>query len=288
MQSGYQRRPGRPPGMPGPFDGAPVTKWLLILNALIFVLEPLLQGGPPLFFRDLWGYFSIDLAIYSGQVWRFLTFQFLHADFFHLLFNSIVLFFFGPHIERWMTNRCFLIFYLLCGIAGALFYTLLFFTPGLFESYTAEQGMIGASAGIFGILAAFYYVAPEARVLLFFVIPMKMKTLALGIFVYESVKVIFMMDNAGGSAGHLGGAIIGLLMVKNRKARELIIKLSQIGQGGKRPRKARDATIVRESRQPPIELSKEVDRILDKISEHGIQSLTAKERETLDKARKEK
>ena len=146
--------------------------------------------------------------------------------------------------------------------------------------------MVGASAGVFGILAAFYYVAPDARVLLFFVIPMKMRTLGIAFFIYEAVKVIFVMNNAGGSAGHLGGAIFGILVLKIPKARKIVIKISQIGQEQKGPGKIRDARVVREEHRSPIELSKEVDRILDKISSEGIQSLTPKERETLDKARK--
>ena len=272
--------------MPGPFEGAPVTKWLLIINIAVLIIDALLKATPPLFLRDTWGYLSIEKALFQGQIWRFFSFQFLHADFGHLLSNSIGIFFFGPHIERWMSSRPFLVFYLLSGLAGALFFTLLYFIPGVFEVYGADTRMVGASAGVFGILAAFYYVAPDARVLLFFVIPMKMRTLGIAFFIYEAVKVIFVMNNAGGSAGHLGGAIFGILVLKIPKAREIVIKISQIGQEQKGPGKIRDARVVREEHRSPIELSKEVDRILDKISSEGIQSLTPKERETLDKARK--
>jgi len=270
--------------MPGPFEGAPVTKWLLIINIAVLIIDALLN--PPLFLRDTWGYLSIEKAVSQGQIWRFFSFQFLHADFRHLLSNAIGIFFFGPHIERWMSSRPFLVFYLLCGLAGALFYTLLYFIPGVFESYGADTKMVGASAGVFGILAAFYYVAPDAKVLLFFVIPMKMRTLGIAYFIYEAVTVVKGMDKAGGSAGHLGGALFGLLVLKIPKARELVIKLSQIGADRKRPPKIRDARVIREEHKSPIELSKEVDRILDKISSEGIQSLTPKERETLDQARK--
>ena len=286
MQPDYQQTGGRPPGLPGPFEGAPVTKWLLMISIATFFLDLILVEYPPLFLRDLWGYYSIDKAILGGQLWRFFTFQFLHADFHHLFFNSIGIFFFGPHIERWMSSRPFLVFYLLCGVAGALFYTVLFFTPGVLESYPISQGMVGASAGIFGILAAFYYVAPDARIYLFFFIPLRMKTFALLIFAFETFHVLFDMSNAGGSAGHLGGAFIGLLIVKNQKGREIVIKLSQIGQARKAKGHIRNAKIIRERQSSPIELSEEIDRILDKISEHGIQSLSSKERETLDKARK--
>lgn len=281
---------GRPPGMPGPFEGAPVTKWLLISNVAILFLQFLLTSpGQVPFLRDE-GAFSIEKAIYQFQIWRFLTFQFLHADFGHLFANGIGLFFFGPHIERWMTSRAYLTFYLLCGVAGALFYTLLFYLPGFLEGTYPGTRMVGASAGLFGILAAFYFVAPNARVLLFFVIPLQMRTLAVVYFALETAAVIFNWHNAGGSAGHLGGALFGLAVLKIPKLRQGVIRLSQIGdkKQAKRGRsRKRDATIVREKEKSPIELSKEIDRILDKISEHGIQSLTAKEKETLNRARRQ-
>lgn len=287
-------RPGgynRPPGMPGFFEGAPVTKALLIINLAILVIEILLTPPTqPLAFRK-WFSFTVEDGIFGGQIWRLLSFQFLHGDFGHLISNSIGLFFFGPHIERWMSSRPFLIFYLLCGVAGALFYTLLYFIPGIFDNVHPASTMVGASAGLFGILAAFYHVAPNARVLLFFVIPMQMKTLAIGYFCLEIIAVLFNWHNAGGSAGHLGGALLGLLILKNAKAKELLIRLSRIGDGSRptpKKKSSRDAQIIREKNRSPIELSKEVDRILDKISAEGIQSLSPKERKTLDEARNDK
>ena len=93
---------------------------------------------------------------------------------------------------------------------------------------------------------------------------------------------------AGGSAGHLGGAIFGFAVLKSPPLQEFVINLSRIGTGKARRgnRKTRDATVVRESNRSPLELSKEVDRILDKISAQGIQSLTKQEKEILDKARR--
>lgn len=287
MRPEYQ---GRPPGMPSPFDGAPVTKWLLIVNVAILFLQILMTGPGERVFLQSFGDFSIQKAIYEFQIWRFFTFQFLHADFGHLIMNGVGLFFFGPHIERWMTSRAYLTFYLLCGVAGVVFYTLLFFTPGILDGYHPAVPMVGASAGLFGILAAFYFIAPQARVLLFFVIPIQMKNLAVGYFIYEALSVIFSWHNAGGSAGHLGGAIFGLAVLKWPPLKDFVIKISQIGEKhpakGKRP--TREATIIREESHSPLELTKEVDRILDKISEQGIQSLTPKEKETLNKARKDK
>jgi hypothetical protein len=97
------------------------------------------------------------------------------------------------------------------------------------------------------------------------------------------------LSNAGGSAGHLGGALFGLAVLKSPPLKQLVIRLSQIGdQDPRKKRSSRDAAIVRETTRSPLELTKEVDRILDKISEEGIQSLTAKEKETLNRARRDR
>jgi len=117
-----------------------------------------------------------------------------------------------------------------------------------------------------------------------------MRTLGIIYFIYESCAVIFNWHNAGGSAGHLGGAIFGLAVLKSPPLKNAVIKLSQIGAQKTSPRsqKTQDAKIIREDQRSPLEISKEVDRILDKISAQGIQSLTPKEKETLNQARRDK
>lgn len=275
--------------MPGPFEGAPVTKWLLIINVGILFLQVLLTGpGSRELALQSYGEFSIQKGLYEFQIWRFITFQFLHAGFGHLISNCIGLIVFGPHIERWMTSRAYLTFYLLCGIAGVLFYILLFYAPFFLEGYHPSIGMVGASAGLFGILAAFYFVAPDARVLLFFVIPMQMRTLAIGYFMIETLAVVFNWHNAGGSAGHLGGALFGLAVLKLPPLKDFVIRLSQMGDKKAPQKRIRNAKVIRKDPRSPLELTKEVDRILDKISEQGIQSLTPREKETLNNARRKK
>jgi membrane associated rhomboid family serine protease len=117
---------------------------------------------------------------------------------------------------------------------------LLFFLPGFFDAYLPAVQMVGASAGLFGILAAFYFIAPDARILLFFVIPLKMRTFAIGYLIIESLAVILNWHNAGGSAGHLGGAIFGFAVLKLPPLKEFVIQLSgsdqaQPKRGSKRP-----------------------------------------------------
>lgn len=214
-----------------------VVVWLIGLNLFIFGLDGLLlsngigvqqtingvpltiQGRPvisPLL--QYLGHFSVDLAIFKGHIWRFITFQFLHANLAHLGFNMISLYFFGPMVEKYWGAYRFLAFYLLCGAAGALAYLGLW-GAGMVES-TAGQPLVGASAGIFGVLIAGAILAPDARVMLLIPpIPMRLRTLALiavGIGVYT---VVWHGDepgsNAGGQAAHLGGAALGYVLMQH-------------------------------------------------------------------------
>ena len=294
MRGGYQASGGGGFGAGfGSFlQGAPVTKRLLIALGVVYLLQILTTPDPgSLSSLIQWGNFNIAE---SWQVWRLFSFQFLHGGFSHLLSNVIGLFFFGGHVERTFGSRTFLGYYLLCGVAGSLFYALLVFVPGLLESSTLDTPLIGASAGVFGLLAAFYVIAPNAKILLFFVIPIQVRTFCLVYFGWQVFAVLTSQQNAGGNAGHLGGALLGFYLSKNVGARLWLTSLmDRLGGGSKRSpkgkkarRKVRTAREVHRPERSPIETTREVDRILDKISAEGIQSLTKQERETLDRARR--
>ena len=87
----------------------------------VFELTPFLPARlvPTVCRLRQWGYFSVTEGIHRFQIWRWLTYQFLHHDFWHLLFNMIGLYFFGPLMERWWGSRRFLGFYLMCGFSAA-------------------------------------------------------------------------------------------------------------------------------------------------------------------------
>ena len=184
-----------------------VTTWLIAINVAVYVADGL--SGRLL---SDWGFFSALTAIYYLQVWRFITFQFLHASFSHIFFNMLALYFFGPLVEGYLGSRRYLAFYLLCGTAGAAMYLILW-AFGLLHA-GAQTPLIGASAGIFGVLVAAAKVAPDATVMLLFPpIPMKLKVMAwimIGIAVFT---VFGNGHNAGGEAAHLGGAALGALLI---------------------------------------------------------------------------
>lgn len=269
----------------------PVVKWLLIANIAIFVIDYLILPqalgvkvdqlrNPPLV---KWGAFSIESSVYGLRIWEFITFQFLHGSLGHLLFNSLGLFFFGPWVERWWGSARFFTFYLLCGCGGALFYTLLSLVgmvPG-----GPDTGLIGASAGIYGILIAVAVIAPDLRVMLLFPpIELSMRQLAIGLLgISIAIILVGFGDNEGGEAGHLGGAIAGFLLTRFP---HLLGKTGAFFRSNRPPAPRASATAARRRSPPMSSLDAEVDRILDKISRDGFQSLTEAEREVLQQAAK--
>jgi membrane associated rhomboid family serine protease len=215
-----------------------VTSWLIFLNVLVYVVDRWLGSrgyacviwyghGARVAYKPLegLGHFSSFLAIGHWQVWRFITFQFLHANFDHLLFNMVTLYFFGPAVERYLTSRQFVPFYLLCGMGGAaMYFVLLAF--GWRGSDPATE-LVGASAGIFGVLVAATKIAPDAVGLVLGIVPMRLRVLTWVFVAYAVFQVLFRGSNAGGEAAHLGGALIGFLLMTFPRVLERIAWLGK-------------------------------------------------------------
>jgi rhomboid family protein len=240
----------------------PVVKWLLIINISIFVLSAIFEP-----FGELMG--SLFPVYPSGfvsiQIWRFITYQFLHGGIGHVLFNMLVLYFFGPMLERQWGSRKFLKFYLICGATGGVLYTLLVWLrvmhPGI---------LIGASGAIYGLLAAGAILYPNLKVYVMGIFPLSLKVLAIILAAISFLKFIG-GDNAGGEAAHLAGMAMGAVYV-----------LWKPWLAGKmqRSQKARWSNRLAQERAEQAE----VDRILDKINNEGIASLTRQEKKTLKQA----
>lgn len=274
-----RRQPAQPP-LP------PVTKALLIANVAIFFfgffgLDKKLLG---LSLAKTFS-FTIRSGVQEGRIWEFITFQFLHASIGHIMLNMFGLFFFGPWMERWWGGARYLVFYLLCGAAGAGFFTLLMslgWLPG--AEFGTLQSLVGASAGIYGIFIGVAIIAPQARVMLLIPpIELSMRQLAIGILVVAVGTIVLQIgENEGGEAGHLGGAILGFLLVKfpfllGRDRAPL-----GVVREPRNPRPSHDAKI-RPRTEIDLAGENEIDRILDKVSREGLQSLTDGERDTLRK-----
>jgi len=253
-----------------------VTTWLIIICVAVYMIDPFTNG----FFRN-WLHLSTSHAVFKVQYWRFIGFQFLHADVTHLLFNMIGLYFFGPLVERYLGAKRYLAFYLLCGIFGALLYLILNVAgfvvgkevPFLLVNDPASQ-LIGASAGVFGVLLAGAFLAPNAKVLVFLIVPMKLSTMAYLLVAFSIFTMFRNGSNAGGETAHLGGAIAGWYFIRN--PRHLKGFFDFLGKA--------DPTSEHFAWRDKGGSQEEVDRILEKIHNKGLQSLTPKEKKILHKA----
>jgi membrane associated rhomboid family serine protease len=268
------------------------TVVLLIVNAAIF----LVQSGASQSLRGVEiqnSYFALSLAgLEHGFVWQLLTFQFMHAGWMHIIFNSLAIYFFGRPVEEALGRRHFLTLYLSAGIIGGLVQMLFALWLPSFDG-----AVVGASAGASGLVAAFAILHWEERFsLLIYFIPVNMtgKTL-LAVSIGLAFLGILTPNSGVANAAHLGGILTGGFYVRlfiqgqwpRRKSpvRRTAPREYAAKHTGKYPAGRSDVEPLDESSADEF-LSSEVDPILDKISAHGIHSLTAREREILEKARK--
>ena len=287
-------------GAGGRMAGASATMWLLGIIAGVFVLDSILGGARRAggFTLSALGEFTVAEGVQGFQVWRFVTFQFLHGGLVHVFFNCLLLYFFGPLLERWWGSRRFVAFFLICGVTGGVLYTVMTLAmPTLIfpEMYVAagnhlDTPLVGASGGLFGILVGAAVLFPNLRVVLLIPpIPMTMRTIAMVVLGIAVLTILLGGANAGGQAAHLGGAAMGYVLLTRPN---WLNWADAIGPGGGRSRggglgsvveKAKQAQQQRESRRHQQE-DAEVDRILAKVRDQGLQSLTKAEQRTLQRA----
>ena len=269
-------------GFQNPF-GFVVTPWvkrLLVANGVAFLFT--------LAFRGLVPYLVFTPALIIPQFWTVLTYMFVHVGgFFHLFFNMLALFFFGPPLEERWGGREFLKFYFIAGAGGALL--------SLAFPYIAIGG---ASAAVYGVMVAFALYWPDNPIYIWGIFPVKAKWLV-GLLVGLSMFYAI----SGGQAGvahlaHLGGAIAAFVYLKSPYAPSPWGSVARSKRSASRnwnPFRAAKLRPVRSASPEPVARTAspnreafrsldDVDRILDKISEGGMASLTEDERRRLDEA----
>jgi membrane associated rhomboid family serine protease len=190
-----------------------ITSWLIAINIVVFFLNAIFENK-----LLMWGAFSINQAVYHLQLWRWITFQFLHDPdgVGHILWNMIGLYFFGYMVERYLGRRRFLLFYILCGLSGPVGMMGVYYLGLLPHYVTADMPSYGASAGVLGCIVGAACFAPDTTVLLVF-IPCRLIVVAwifIGIAVYT---VMIAGANAGGEAAHLAGALVGFVLIKQNQ-----------------------------------------------------------------------
>ena len=229
-----------------------------------------------------------SLGILLTRPWTLITYMFVHKDVWHILFNMLWFYWFGIIFLEYLDQRKLVAVYLLGGISGAIVYILSFNIFPAFSGVVAESVAIGASASVMAVVIAIAAYVPDYTVQLFLFGKVKIKYLALAIFVFTSIMDFSV--NSGGKLAHIGGAFFGYFYTLNlRQGRD-------IGKGMNRiidffatlfkPRRRlkvshKKVATEYEYNKTKAEHQARVNIILDKISKGGYDSLTKEEKEIL-------
>jgi membrane associated rhomboid family serine protease len=290
---------GSGPSFLGSFlDTGTICKWLIGVNVAVFVLQLLTYHHPtPHQPREEIGAFTEALVldvnrVLHGEVWRLLTYAFLHSPmfFWHIVWNMLLLWWFGHEMEGLYGPREFLVFYLLAAVLGGL----AFVAGAVVGFYPVESSALGASGAVTAVLLLYACHFPTRNIFLFYLLP-----IPIWLFVIVSVGMdLFglLSGQAGGVAVscHLGGAAFGFLYYRFQwRISPLIPNFGKWVKRQARPRlrlyreEAPLAGVAVPAAGPSAEdeqLEAKMDAILEKISRTGKESLTDHEREILLRA----
>jgi membrane associated rhomboid family serine protease len=236
---------------------------------------------------------SIKLLL--TRPWTIITYMFVHKDIWHILFNMLWLYSFGRIFLEYLDQRKLVAVYLIGGISGALVYVLSFNIFPAFSGVVAESVAIGASASVMAVVIAISAYVPDYTVQLFLFGRIKIKYLALAIFVFTSIMDFSV--NSGGKLAHIGGAFFGYFYTLNlRQGKDFGKGLNKVLDSLVtlfKPRKNLKVTYKKAANEYEYNKTKAehqalINSILDKISKGGYDSLTKQEKETLFKESQKK
>jgi membrane associated rhomboid family serine protease len=251
---------------------------LLLLTALLPALVPALVFVP-------------DVQVALRHPWTWGTYMFVHAGLWHLAFNMLVLYSLGTRVEERMGSRAFILFYLYCGLGGALF------SLGL--AALQPGAVAGASAAVLGVAVAYAMFWPDAELMVFpLPWPIRARTLVIALLVLDLALGLLNPGDGVAHVAHLGGAAFGFLFFRfqrlagpARLPRPRVVERAVMVQSSSREAEHADTPVPHRRRGVEPErdaVTIETDRLLDKISGQGIASLTAEERTFLDEVSKQK
>lgn len=231
---------------------------LLIANVAAFVLQQTLPG--------LADAFVFVPALALVRPWSVVTYMFLHGDVMHLLFNMLALYFFGPRVEERIRSRPFAILYFLSGITGAL----------LSVVFSFSSPIIGASGGVFGVMLAFAYFWPHERIFLWGVVPVPARMLVI------FTTLFALWSGFGGRGGgiahfaHLGGYLGAFLYLRWLDRKRTAFKRQAAAPPPEAVRRLANYKAIDPASAHEVNRG-EIQRIIGKIEEKGLGSLTPQE-----------
>lgn len=272
------------------FKERSVVEKLIILNILVFILTYLLNTASFLFNYDgniLVDWFalkpSFEQLLYGP--WTLVTYGFLHVGFFHILFNLLILYYFGNLFLDFFTSGQFLTYFLLGVVSGGLIYMIAYnYLPAL---KTQQTILVGASAGVTAVVVGIASHIPNYALHFRFLGSIKLMYIAIAMVVLDIVQIP--AGNAGGHLAHLGGALMGFVLTRYMKNGRGVAEWWSNQWSGRK--KAPLKTVYRSDPSVKKDVrvaydQKRIDSILDKISKSGYETLTKEEKDYLFKAGK--
>jgi membrane associated rhomboid family serine protease len=248
----------------------PTVMALLAANITIFIVQFLLSPSALMVFNHTFGLVPGE-AIPRLKLWQFASYMFLHGGFWHLFFNMFALWMFGSEIEALWGRQAFLRYYFVCGFGGGLTYAV--------TSWGSYVPLVGASGAVFGILLAYALLFPDRQILLYFLIPIKVKWFVLGYGLIELLAATRGSPSQIGHFAHLGGLLFGYLYLK------LGMGHRATGAGWPRRRPRARIRVVPPQAPPPRSADQvRIDEILEKITREGLASLSDEEKDFLRRA----
>jgi len=210
----------------------PVIKNLLIANVLAFIAQKTFGESTSFSIDNMFALHAVQSVYFKPH--QLVTYLFLHGGFTHIFFNMFALWMFGSTLENYWGSKRFLIFYMACGIGAGIFHLIVLwremapvmeaiqqYPPLEQEQFLTNPAnpingaTMGASGAVFGCLAAFGYLFPNTPMIILPIpIPIKAKWLVL---LYAGMELYLGIQNSAGDNvahwAHLGGAVVGILMV---------------------------------------------------------------------------
>jgi membrane associated rhomboid family serine protease len=266
-----------------------ITPWVgrfIIANAVVLLLLMTLFTS-----RDVFQLLQFSPRTAFTRPWTFVSYMFVHGGLLHLVANMLMLFVFGTAVESRMGSRNFLAYYMFCGVGAAVFSLLL-------AGVMPIGAFVGASGAVLGVAVAFAMFWPDAELIVFPIpVPIKARTLVIGLVALDLLGSQLWPNDGIAHIAHLGGALFGYLFFRvqslSRRSpaqpARAVERVVMVQSGSAVPDQRTPITPMRQRRRVDSDpVAAEVDRVLDKISEKGISSLTPAERRFLDEVAKKK
>jgi len=302
-----------------------LAMWNIAIYILVNLISvPIYLSGIPhiqfVHFVQQWFYLPSDPLKLLFRPWTLVSYMFMHASIWHLIFNMLVLYWFGRITNDLIHNNKILPLYFLGGFAGALMFMISFNAFPVFWN-SGSVPLVGASAAVMSILLSAATLNPQGHIRFIIIGNVELQYVALAMVVIDVLSIPF--TNPGGHFAHLGGAVMGWFFIfmlrrgvdlgtpfraifnflsdpasirrrsskkkrspklSSRKAPETVTSDTGSNNGKSTDGYGRSFT----QRYRNMTTEECVDAILDKINTYGYISLTDEEKDFLAKSSKKK